>query len=219
LIKISTLIPGGLNIMTQYKMIDLCSGLKGASQPMIDDLGWDVFTVDNNPDLDPDLCIDIVELARQMDKGLIPIENIDLIWASPECVEFFKCRAPFHKDYYGNKPDMSLVNACLKIIEIIQPTFWILENTQSGSHYIKPILGNYRQKLGPFFTWGNYPLITCSIEKNHKAKNDPGHHNPLRSNIRAKVPYSVGENLRLNIERQNTLTQWGIFVEDEIYQP
>ena len=200
-------------------MLDLCSGLKGASQPMIDDPGWDVFTVDNNPDLDPDLCIDIVELARQMDKGLIPTENIDLIWASPECIEFYKVLAPFHKKDYGNEPDMSLVNACLKIIEIIKPKTWVLENTQSGCHFIKPLLGNYRQKLGPFFMWGNFPKFSVDVEKKHKANNDTWSTNPLRSNLKAKLPYQVGENLRDNIMNQNTLSSWGIFVDDEIYQP
>tara|TARA_Y100001973_G_scaffold75419_1_gene110153 strand:+ start:1253 stop:1873 length:621 start_codon:yes stop_codon:yes gene_type:complete len=206
--------------MTKYKMIDLCSGLKGASQPFIDCPDWEVFTIDINPILDPDLCIDIIELSKILEEiKEVPTEDITLIWASPECIEFYKVLAPFHKDDYGNEPDMSLVNACLKIIDFINPKYWVLENTQSGSIFIKKILGNYRQKLGPFFLWGNFPLLNCKVDKKHKYNNDTWSDNPLRSNIKAKLPYEVGENLRNNITNQNSLESWGLFVEEEYYQP
>ena len=198
--------------MRPKKMLDLCCGLKGASQPFIDSPYWDVFTVDIEEVFKPDLVID-VRVLRDRIKEQLGVSDfirsgIDLIWCSPPCVEFYKVLAPFHKDDYGNEPDLSILEACKDIIDLLAPKYWIIENTQCGSIFINPVLGNYRQKIGPFFLWGNYPLLSCKIPKNHKAQNDTWSTNPMRSNIKAKIPSVVGENLIDVIRFQNNLTAY-----------
>ena len=190
-------------------MLDLCCGLKGASQPFIDSPDWEVFTVDISEVFEPDLVIDVRKLRDQIKFELgdcdFLLSGLELIWASPPCVEFFKVLAPFHEEDYGNEPDMSIVEACKEIIDLLKPKYWIIENTQSGSIFINPLLGNYRQKLGPFFLWGNHPLLAVEISKTHKREVDVWSSNPMRSNIKAKVPYCIGETLKNSITYQNNL--------------
>ena len=42
----------------------------------------------------------------------------------------------------------------------------------------------------------------------HHTKEDVGPGNPLRANIRAKIPYEVSEQLRRSIEEQRTLRDY-----------
>ena len=66
------------------KMVDLCSGLGGASQTMVDN-GWEVVRFDNNPllkDVPHTRLHDIMKMPK------FEADDVDLIWASPPCVEF-----------------------------------------------------------------------------------------------------------------------------------
>ena len=70
-------------------MIDLFSGLGGASYPFKKN-GWEVVTVDINPEFSPDLCIDVREFLSVWD-GRQP----DFLWASPPCEEFSRSSMPW----------------------------------------------------------------------------------------------------------------------------
>ena len=189
------------------KMLDLFSGLKGASQAF-KVAGWEVVTVDNNPDLNPDICCDIEDLWLHPDfQQYMTKEYFNLIWASPPCIEFYKVGAPWF-DEYGNVPSLDLVKTSKALIDLLVPEFWIIENTKSGSKYMKEILGNYRQRIGPFFLWGCYPLFDARIDENHKAANDPGGSDPLRSNKRAKIPLELSRALLDVLENQPSLDEW-----------
>jgi site-specific DNA-cytosine methylase len=86
----------------RMKMLDLFSGLKGASQAF-EAAGWEVITVDNNPDLNPTICCDIEDLWLHPDfQQYMTKEYFNLIWASPPCIEFYKVGAPWF-DEYGNE--------------------------------------------------------------------------------------------------------------------
>lgn len=62
------------------KTIELFSGTKSFSK-VATKLGYKTFTIDNNPELNPDLCISILELEK--------LDNdIDYLWASPPCQSF-----------------------------------------------------------------------------------------------------------------------------------
>jgi len=137
-------------------MIDLFSGLGGASQAM-KERGWDVITVDINPDFSPDICCDIQDFNYS---GPPP----DLVWASPPCTEFSKaslpsswvCNGGIHKE-----PDLSLVLATIRIIKEIRPRWWVIENVRGAVRYFKPILGDYQKKSGSRYLWGNFPIFDC----------------------------------------------------------
>ena len=187
------------------RMLDLFSGLKGASQAFQVDPNWEVITVDNNPDLEPDICCDIENLWLHPEFQKWKKYEFDLIWASPPCVEFYKVLAPFYPDHYGTKPNMNLVESSIAIIELLKPTHWVIENTKSGAKFIKKKLGAWRQIHGPFYLWGKYPLFDAKIDRNHKANNDVWSSNPLRSNIKAKIPLEISRNLLDVIQNQKKL--------------
>ena len=65
------------------KMLDLFSGLGGASQAMQEDDNWKVTTVDFEERFEPDICEDVLNLEPEDFK-----EDYDLIWASPPCDRF-----------------------------------------------------------------------------------------------------------------------------------
>lgn len=68
------------------KTVELFSGT-GSFSKYAKKLEHETFTVDNNPEFQPDLCIDIS--YETMDKKLIDkIEQADIIWMSPPCTTF-----------------------------------------------------------------------------------------------------------------------------------
>lgn len=193
------------------RMLDLCSGLKGWSQAFQGLSEWDIVSVDNNPDLEPDILLDLTdEKAVTKFKWAQRFDGeFDLIVASPPCIEFYRVLAPFYPDDYGNPPDMTLVNVCREIIEWFAPTTWVLENTESGHRFIEPVLGPFRQRIGPFYLWGNFPLLAnVQVPPDHKARNDVWSDNPLRSNIKAKIPLEVSEGLLKTLQGQQSLKRW-----------
>jgi len=191
------------------RMLDLCSGLKGWSAAFAADRGWQIVSVDNNPDLEPDILLDLTDEKAVAKFKLNTEGGFDLIVASPPCIEFYRVLAPFYPDDYGNPPDMTLVNVCKEIIEWFSPTTWVLENTECGHRFIEPELGPFRQRIGPFYLWGNFPLLAnVDVAPDHKAQNDVWSDNPLRSNIKAKIPLEVSEGLLKTLQGQQSLERW-----------
>jgi site-specific DNA-cytosine methylase len=189
------------------KMLDLFSGLGGASQAF-EAAGWEVVTVDINPEFNPTICRNIEDLWLTDEFKSWQVGEFDLIWASPPCVEFYKVNAPWFEEY-GRTPSLDLVECAKAIINILQPKHWVIENTKSGMPWIKKILGQPRQNIsGVYYLWGDYPLFDAKVPQNHKALNDPGGHDPLRSNKRAKIPLEISRALLDVIENQSDLSRW-----------
>ena len=79
--------------MNERTMLDLFSGLGGASEAMLNH-GWEVFRIENNPELAlvPNTKIKCVyDLGREIEsniaKGIYPPQPT-LIWASFPCTDF-----------------------------------------------------------------------------------------------------------------------------------
>ena len=66
-------------------MIDLFSGLGGASQAFMNSPEWAVLRYDNNPALSNVAATTICDLKEYQ---IICRHDIDLIWASPPCLTF-----------------------------------------------------------------------------------------------------------------------------------
>lgn len=103
-------------------MLDLCCGLKGASAAMRE-RGWEVVTIDNDPRFDPDVVADVRTFRWE---GPRP----DLVWSSPPCVEFSRESMPWCRR--GIVPDMSIVDACVRISRESDARFWLLENVRGA---------------------------------------------------------------------------------------
>lgn len=194
------------------RMLDVCSGLGGASQPMYDN-GWEILRLENNQllkDVPNTALVDIMEVPLS---HLACETPIDLVWCSPPCREFSTGYAsPRSKAARAGEiwePNMDLVHRCIEIIDYCQPRYWVIENVRGAIKYFADSLGEPRQILGAFVLWGNFPLIDLPRSFVHsKAMNDKTSSDPLRSNWKALIPYPLADSLRMAIENQQTILSY-----------
>lgn len=199
-------------------MLDLFSGLGGASEAMVQDDTWSVLRIENNPLLGgvPFTVIDDVKNIADNIFGPDNIkQKIDLIWASPPCRDFSSgysspksiwCREHGIESY---EPNMELLQAAIRIIEIVKPKYWVIENVVGSIRYFEEYLGEPRQIIGPYVLWGNFPLLDCKPEMIlPKSSKDVHSSNPLRSNYKAKVDIHISRTLKETIESQMSILDY-----------
>lgn len=172
-------------------MLDLCSGLGGASQAMRD-RGWQVVTVDIDERFNPDIVADLREWEWQG-------ERPDLIWLSDPCTEFSRESMPWSRT--GRAPDLSIVRAGLRVIERSQPTYWARENVRGSVPWVRPFLGEPREIHGPFFLWGNFP----PLGRPRLSMRNKESYSSAQTAERAKVPYALSLAMAISVEQQRTL--------------
>lgn len=173
-------------------MLDLCAGLGGASQAMRA-RGWDVITVDYDARFGCDVTADIRTWRWE---GPRP----DLVWASPPCDEFSRESMPWCKT--GKAPDMSIVMGCLRVIAETQPPMWVLENVRGAGPWFAPVLGPPRQRVGPFFLWGNFPPLGVNMAQFRKKES----YSSSRPDLRAMVPEALSLAIAVAVESQGRLS-------------
>jgi hypothetical protein len=200
--------------------LDLFSGLGGASEAFVQDLGnWTVLRIDNNPLLGgvPFTVIDDIDNVKQNLTGPVfeIAEKIDVIWASPPCRDFsnaYSSPKSIHVREHGldsYRPDMSLLTTALDIIDYVKPKYWIIENVVGSIRYFRDHLGEPRQIIGPYVLWGNFPLLNIdSSQLESKSKKDVHSSNPLRSNYKAKVDFEISRSLKKAVEEQKSLFEY-----------
>ena len=99
---------------------------------------------------------------------------------------------------------MSMLECVLDIIRITKPRYWLIENVVGSIRHFAKYGLEPRLIVGSHVLYGNFPLFDNKIEMPTKADRDKGP-NPLRSNIRAKVPIELSVALRKAIVEQKTL--------------
>ena len=169
-------------------MIDICCGLKGASQ-MMTARGWNVVTLDIDPRFSPAIVADV----RDWHWAGSPV---DLLWMSPPCDEFAREWMPWSKT--GRAPDMSIVDACRRLVDEIQPRYWVLENVRGAV----PYLGTPRAIVGPFYFWGNFPAIGKPSMAGFRKKES---YSSTQAAERAAIPRGISLAFALACERQSVL--------------
>jgi len=167
-------------------MLDLFAGRGGASEAMRD-RGWNVTTVELNPQFNPDVVADITTFEW----GGCPI---DLLWASPPCTEFSRESMPWCKT--GKAPSLDLVEATLRIVEQAKPQWWILENTRGARPWLKPLLGHPAARTGPVYMWGNLPPMLIPRILPYKEKLSGN-----RPDLRSIIPYELSRAVAIGVER------------------
>ena len=172
-------------------MYDLGAGLKGASGAM-KQRGWDVVTLDIDPKFGCDITAD-VRSWHYSAAGRRP----DLLWFSMPCDEFSREFMPWCRT--GNTPDLSLVLACLRIRDEMQPHNWLCENVRGAIEYFRPIMGPYIYHAGPFFLWGKCPPIGGVNMRSFRKKESYGSGEPEK---RAMIPYNLSVAVAVAVEQQ-----------------
>ncbi len=173
-------------------MIDLCSGLKGASAAMREH-GWTVISLDIDPEFKPDI---IADVRKWYYEGPKP----DLIWASPPCNEF--SREFFIWSRTGKTPDLSIYQACKRIIYEANPRFWVIENVRGAVSYF----GKYSAVYYPYYLWGFFPPLP-DIKLEHRYKESLS---SLNKAERALIPYKLSYLIASTIEKSHSLFELNI---------
>ncbi|MEM2619020.1 MAG: hypothetical protein QW356_06010 [Candidatus Hadarchaeales archaeon] len=169
-------------------MLDLFSGLGGASQAMVD-RGWRVVRVDINPLLNPDIVADVRDFHWDG-------ERPDLIWASPPCEEFTRHALPWTRRKNPPPPDLSPALAVKRIVEETKPVFWVVENVRGAVPWFTSIFGPARKRVGSRYLWGHFPPFDCP-HLYGKYRLPPC---SRRSLLRSKIPYSLSLSLAVAVE-------------------
>lgn len=200
------------------KMLDLFAGLGGASEAMVQSKNWDVMRIENNSMLSGvahshQICVKQFrdELRGMIDDGYKP-DEVTLIWASPPCTEFsLAYSSPQSKAYRAGEeyqPDMSLLEATIEIIEMINPKYWVIENVRGAVKHFKPYLKEQDKVINhSIFLWGNFPSFEVG-QIDSKFKDDTWSSDPLRANKRALIPFEVSDALRRACEEQRSIMEW-----------
>ena len=150
--------------MTRW-ILDLCSGMGGASQPFVDRIErevvdmapeWGVIRVEINPKFS------LIPFTRQLDvlewmDWIEDLPEIEAVWASPPCTDF-SLAANAHRPR-PQDPDVAILEACIAIIDHLKPRIWTLENVRGAIRYFRPIIGEPSQIIGPFYLWGRFPAL------------------------------------------------------------
>jgi len=198
------------------RMIDLCSGLGGASEAFVA-AGWEVLRIDNNPlmsGVPHTKIIDIFEFEEWLEDNLH--HNVcssecmsapDLIWFSPPCLEFSTAygspRSIAQRDGIEWNPSLDILQCGLRIIKMLEPKYWVIENVRGAIKFFEDDLGTPNQIHQAYVLWGKFP----GFQPGHfasKAEKD-SRHSPIRSNLKAKIPIELSQSLFEAIETQRSL--------------
>lgn len=175
----------GSEAAREYVMLDLFAGRGGASAAMRD-RGWRVVTVDLDPRFRPSIVADVRQFGW---RGPRP----DLIWASPPCDEFARESMPWCRT--GAQPSTALVLAAKRVIDEIDPVWWVIENVRGAI----PYLGRWRERCGPFFFWGWFPFLGVDIPARKE------HLSSSARAARAAIPYGLSLAVCRAVEGQTPL--------------
>jgi hypothetical protein len=141
--------------VTPPLMLDLFAGTGGASRAFRA-AGWEVVTVDNDPQHGTDAVADLTAWSWA---GRRP----ELVWASPPCQEFSRTAMPWTRAKHPPAPSLALVEAALRIVRECRPRYWVLENVRGAVPYLAPLLGAPRVVAGPFHLWGYFPPFRADV--------------------------------------------------------
>lgn len=208
--------------------IDLCAGLGGASSAFVEHSNWFVIQIDNNAELlplnrhltignvtDVDATLTLIEAILQMNGlDITDGDSVEclVVWASPPCDEFslaYNAKGPTAtRNGEEFNPDLSIMLSCKQIIEALEPDHWYLENVRGALSHFTPHLGEFSQKLGSFFVWGDHPRVDFADHAISKLTKVDIRHSPLRAQYRAKVHHEISEAIRASIDEQTTLDRY-----------
>ena len=117
------------------RALDLFSGT-GSATKVLKEAGFSVFSVDNDPLMNPTLCVDILD----WDFKQFPPGHFALITASPPCTEFSRAKTVGSRDL---DTACKIVQKTLDIVQYFQPQKWWLETPRFGLLPKQPFMSNF----------------------------------------------------------------------------
>lgn len=167
------------------KVLDLFCGRKGFSRAFRD-RGDEITTVDIDRKFSPDICADINRLSLK-DVST----RWDVVLASPPCTEFTRSILPW---YDQADPSLELLYKTIKLIEQINPVYWVVENVKGAVRWFRPALGHYRQRAGSRYLWGNFPMFMVLHKECYGKAQMKRHKN--YAEMKGEIPYAISRGLR-----------------------
>jgi len=151
------------------KTIDLFCGTKSFSK-VASARGHSTFTVDNDNQFNPDLCVDILDLTS--------LPESDVIWASPPCTTFSVASIGRHwyKNYIPKSEEakigLAILEKTMKLIEEANPKYWFVENPR-GMMRKTAIMQKYRRLTVTYCQYGDTRMKPTDIWTNCDIKFKP----------------------------------------------
>jgi len=156
--------------------IELFSGTKSFSK-VAEKLGHKIYTIDNNKELNPDLCISVFDIQSAY------LPKCDILWTSPPCTAFSVAAIGknWHKETKEPKTEnaqlgIDIVNETIKIIadklRINPYLIWFIENPRGmlrkliDSLFIKHGIINYKRNTVTYCQYGDTRMKPTDIWTN-----------------------------------------------------
>ena len=129
--------------MKNMKTIELFCGTKSFSK-VAKELRHKTFTVDNNNNFDPDVCVDILNIKEKLIPPTFCI--YDIVWMSPPCTTFSMASGNKHWTKYRQpktddaKKGKRLLEICWKIAKycIKEDKIFFIENPRARARWFLP---------------------------------------------------------------------------------
>jgi hypothetical protein len=159
------------------RIFDLCGGTGAWSRPYAK-AGYEVFIVDPK-DVREDTSARLVQLDLRdfiMGDALCGYQPIHGILAAPPCTHFAGSGAQYwkKKDMDGRTDDhLLIVDACIMIIQLYKPVWWILENPVGRLPKLRSELGKPRMYMQPYEYGDPWTKKTCLWGDFNEPKKNP----------------------------------------------
>jgi hypothetical protein len=131
--------------------------------------GHGTFTVDIDPRFKCDLTTDILDMELLDIPHEFRVEP-DILWLSPPCTTFSQAGVWRHWNYQEPKSEsaiiaLSMIRESIRLIKVIQPRFWFLENPRSVLRKF-PEMQNLPRKEVCYCRYGEFRMKPTDIWTN-----------------------------------------------------
>lgn len=159
-------------------ILDLCGGTGAWSKPYAD-AGYDVR---------------VITLPEHDVRLYQPPDNVYGILAAPPCTMFASSGARWKRTDHKMIEALSVVDACLRLVMVCKPVFWVLENPVGKLvRYLgKPKMYFHPYEYGDPYTkktclWGNFnPPIKSPVKPEYKYDRKGRRYSPIHFNTGGK---------------------------------
>lgn len=151
------------------RLLELFCGTKSISKVFKD---WEVISVDIDPQFEPTICADILDLSPYMFDEYGEYGKIDFIWASPPCTTFSVSSIGRHwnKDHTPKtkaaEQGLYILHRTMKLIERIKPSVGFIIENPRGKMRKMPILDGLKRYTVTYCQYGDFRMKPTDLWSN-----------------------------------------------------